>query len=94
MVILELAVTGTPPLLHWTVTPVPELHVQLKDAFLFSTAEGASRVTPVTASTKKIHKKRKNFTLELKTQKMFLKQPLLAKMEPESVRESTLQKLE
>lgn len=73
MLILESAVMVTPPLLHWTVTSVPEIHVQLKDTFLLSTAtEGTYTVTPVTASTKGNVKKKEAFYLRCTQRKCFL----------------------
>lgn len=59
MVILELAVIVEPPLPHWTVISVPAVHVQLREIFLPSTAtEGTNRLTPTTASTERLKKKR------------------------------------
>lgn len=55
IVILELAVMVVPPLPHWTLSSVPEVHVHLRDTFLPSTAtEGTTRLTPLTASTGRV----------------------------------------
>lgn len=54
-VILELAVTATPPLPHWTVIAVPAVQAHCRDTFLPSTGtEGTNSLTPATASTERI----------------------------------------
>lgn len=60
---------AAPPLPHWTVISVPAVCVQLRDTFLPSTAIlGTNRLTPATASTERVKKKRKDLSKSCKMQ--------------------------